>query len=55
MHAMQKMQKLRKANIDDRVPAKKASAFVNEVMVIDGPAWARAYLIRVEAGSFRED
>ena len=55
MQAIQKTQKLRKASIDDLVPAKKASAFVNEVMVIDGPAWARAYLIRVEAGSFSED
>ena len=32
------MQKLRNSGIDEVVPAKKASAFVIEVIVIDGPA-----------------
>ena len=38
MHAELKTQKLRKTGIEDVVPAKKARAFVIEVIVIDGPA-----------------
>lgn len=37
-HAELNMQKLRNSSIDEEVPARKASAFVIEVMVIEGPA-----------------
>jgi hypothetical protein len=54
MQHMQTIQKLLKASIEDLVPAKNAKAFVSDVIVIEGPAWARACFILVEAGNFRE-
>jgi len=35
----QKKQKLERASIDEVQPRKKAAALVNEVMVIEAPAW----------------
>ena len=42
MHTVLKTQKLRKASIDDADPARKASAFVREVIVIEGPECSKA-------------
>lgn len=47
---VQWMQKLSTATIEDPEPARKAKAFVNEVIVIEGPAWYIALLIRFDAG-----
>ncbi len=40
------MQKLLTATIEDPEPAKKARAFVKDVIVIEGPAWYMAFFIR---------
>ena len=54
MQVIQNMQKLRKASIEEYVPAKNASAFVKDVIVMDGPAWASDCTIRVDAGNLSE-
>ncbi len=48
------MQKLLTATIEDPEPAKKARAFVRDVIVIEGPAWYMAFFIRWEAGWLKE-
>ena len=46
MQTEQNMQKLRSASIDETDPARKAKAFVIDVIVIEGPACFRAVLMR---------
>ena len=46
MHTEQNMQKLRSASIEDTDPARKAKAFVIDVIVIEGPACYKAVLTR---------
>ncbi len=40
------MQKFLTATIEDPDPARKAKAFVRDVIVIEGPAWYMAFFMR---------
>ena len=42
------------ASIYEVAPDKKATAFVKEVMVIDGPEWLKAFYKRSLAGKSNE-
>jgi hypothetical protein len=52
MQAAAKMQKLLRAISSVRAPSKNASTLVNEVIVMDGPAWNMAFFIRSSTGKW---